>query len=87
VVVALIAAQDRSDQRRMAAEFRDVSRLSAALDAARCPGRGNDGHGLTHCAECCFGSGWLVTNADDLALLVAASDALTLIEFLTEDAG
>ncbi|WP_235738975.1 hypothetical protein [Nocardioides alcanivorans] len=22
-----------------------------------CPGRGNDGHGLTHCAECCFGSG------------------------------
>lgn len=22
-----------------------------------CPGRGNDGHGLTHCAECCFGTG------------------------------
>lgn len=22
-----------------------------------CPGRGNDGHGMTHCAECCFGSG------------------------------
>lgn len=21
-----------------------------------CPGRGNDGHGMTHCAECCFGS-------------------------------
>lgn len=19
-----------------------------------CPGRGNDGHGMTHCAECCF---------------------------------
>lgn len=25
-----------------------------------CPGRGNDGHGLTHCAECCFGTGVLV---------------------------
>jgi hypothetical protein len=22
-----------------------------------CPGRGNDGHGLTHCAECCMGTG------------------------------
>lgn len=22
-----------------------------------CPGRGNDGHGMTHCAECCFGTG------------------------------
>ena len=21
-----------------------------------CPGRGNDGHGMTHCAECCFGT-------------------------------
>lgn len=22
-----------------------------------CPGRGNDGHGMQHCAECCFGTG------------------------------
>lgn len=22
-----------------------------------CPGRGTDGHGMEHCAECCFGSG------------------------------
>lgn len=22
-----------------------------------CPGRGSDGHGMTHCAECCFGTG------------------------------
>lgn len=22
-----------------------------------CPGRGNDGHGLSHCAECCMGTG------------------------------
>lgn len=22
-----------------------------------CPGRGNDGHGMTHCAEYCFGTG------------------------------
>lgn len=28
-----------------------------ACDCQPCPGRGNDGHGLTHCAECCFGSG------------------------------
>jgi hypothetical protein len=25
-------------------------------ECAPCPGRGNDGHGMTHCAECCFGS-------------------------------
>jgi hypothetical protein len=34
--------------------------VRAALDfcgCPPCPGRGNDGHGLTHCAECCFGSG------------------------------
>jgi hypothetical protein len=24
---------------------------------APCPGRGNDGHGMTHCAECCYGTG------------------------------
>lgn len=26
-------------------------------DCPPCPGRGNDGHGMTHCAECCFGTG------------------------------
>ncbi len=29
----------------------------------RCQGRGNDGHGLTHCAECCFGTG-LIADID-----------------------
>jgi hypothetical protein len=24
-----------------------------------CPGRGFDGHGMNHCAECCFGTGVL----------------------------
>ena len=28
-----------------------------ACECPPCPGRGNDGHGLTHCAECCFGMG------------------------------
>ncbi len=73
-------------RRRTAARFRDsvVSRLSTALESARCPGRGTDGHGIQHCAECCFGSGWQATNADDLALLNAASDALVLICLLTD---
>ena len=30
---------------------------AALCDCPPCPGRGNDGHGLSHCAECCFGSG------------------------------
>lgn len=44
-----------------------VADLLRALDGATqdartchcppCPGRGTDGHGMTHCAECCFGSG------------------------------
>lgn len=33
-------------------EFRD-----ALCACPPCPGRGNDGHGMTHCAECCFGTG------------------------------
>ncbi len=61
-----------------------IARLEAALDAARCPGRGTDGHGMTHCAECCFGSGWMATSEDDLALLDAASDALLLVKLLAE---
>ncbi|GAB2970142.1 DNA-methyltransferase [Nocardioides montaniterrae] len=34
-------------------------REALATDCAcpPCPGRGNDGHGMTHCAECCFGTG------------------------------
>ena len=31
--------------------------LSPTCECPPCPGRGNDGHGLTHCAECCVGSG------------------------------
>jgi hypothetical protein len=29
----------------------------AGCQCPPCPGRGNDGHRMTHCAECCFGSG------------------------------
>lgn len=29
----------------------------AACECPPCPGRGNDGHRMTHCAECCFGTG------------------------------
>lgn len=29
----------------------------AGCQCPPCPGRGNDGHGMTHCAECCFGTG------------------------------
>lgn len=31
--------------------------ITSGCDCPPCPGRGIDGHGLTHCAECCFGSG------------------------------
>ena len=31
--------------------------MSSACECPPCPGRGNDGHGMTHCAECCFGTG------------------------------
>jgi hypothetical protein len=32
--------------------------VSEPIDCAcpPCPGRGNDGHGMTHCAECCWGT-------------------------------
>lgn len=53
-----------------------------------CPGRGYDGHGMAHCAECCFGTyveadpacpvhGYLPTVAaetDQHALYVAGTD-------------
>lgn len=32
---------------------------SSTCSCPPCPGCGNDGHGLTHCAECCFGTGVL----------------------------
>lgn len=35
----------------------DNRQTEAACECPPCPGRGNDGHGLTHCAECCFGTG------------------------------
>ena len=53
--------------------------LRAVLDPVRCPGRGNDGHGLQHCAECCFGTGFVVENEWDLELyqdLAAAADEI-----------
>lgn len=34
-----------------------VDDTSRECRCAPCPGRGNDGHGMTHCAECCFGTG------------------------------
>ena len=42
------------------AEWLSTRAALAALTACACPpcpGRGNDGHGMEHCAECCFGSG------------------------------
>jgi len=30
--------------------------IAASCECPPCPGRGNDGHGLTHCAECCMGA-------------------------------
>jgi len=31
--------------------------LPEACHCLPCPGRGYDGHGMNHCAECCFGTG------------------------------
>jgi hypothetical protein len=69
IVAKARAEQAAADRERVEAvldgptiDGADRARLRAALvsfscDCPPCPGRGNDGHGLTHCAECCFGSG------------------------------
>jgi hypothetical protein len=33
-----------------------VSLDLACTSCAPCPGRGVDGHGMSHCAECCYGT-------------------------------
>lgn len=43
--------------RAVEACLRDLSSALSGCPCPPCPGRGNDGHGMTHCAECCFGSG------------------------------
>lgn len=49
-----------ADARVDAAYYADVDLGPYAENECHCPpcpGRGNDGHGLSHCAECCFGTG------------------------------
>ena len=57
-----------------------VERLRA--EVVPCPGRGLDGHGMRHCAECCFGSGIEASNAADLRIMLLARDAADQIERL-----
>ncbi len=57
-----------------------VERLEA--EVVRCPGRGSDGHGMQHCAECCFGSGVQATTDADLRIMLLARDAKAEIERL-----
>ena len=48
---------ERFDGRAPAPVARAASGEGGECECPPCPGRGNDGHGLTHCAECCYGSG------------------------------
>jgi hypothetical protein len=57
-----------------------VERLRA--EVVPCPGRGLDGHGMRHCAECCFGSGIEATSEADLRIMLLARDAADQIERL-----
>ncbi len=59
-----------------------VDRLEA--EVVRCPGRGSDGHGMQHCAECCFGSGVQATTDADLRIMLLARDAKAEIERLRQ---
>lgn len=34
-----------------------VEHRPAVCECPPCPGRGHDGHGMAHCAECCWGTG------------------------------
>ena len=54
------------DQHRIATDLRAAvsaegvaahNRAVSSCECPPCPGRGNDGHVLTHCAECCMGTG------------------------------
>ena len=49
--------QHSSAVRAVEACIRDLGAALRACACPPCPGRGHDGHGLSHCAECCFGSG------------------------------
>lgn len=46
-----------SDERAAQIVARVKELEAAGCQCPPCPGRGNDGHGMTHCAECCFGTG------------------------------
>lgn len=60
-----------------------VERLRA--EVLTCPGRGNDGHGLNHCAECCFGTGVVAANADEHRMMCVCRDAAGEIVQLRAD--
>lgn len=65
-----------------------AERLARALDGARCKGNSSqpyDGNPPGHCAECCFGTYWNATSAEDLELLNAADAALRALRSPVED--
>ena len=49
-------------------------------EVVTCPGKGLDGNGMQHCAECCFGTGVVATTAAELRIMVLARDAADAIE-------
>jgi hypothetical protein len=64
-----------------------IERAEKALDGARCPGtdtNGALGQPGSHCAECCFGTGFLAASEEDLELLKAFEALLTTAQFLRE---
>ena len=60
-----------------------VERLEA--EVVPCPGKGLDGNGMQHCAECCFGSGVRATTDAELRIMLLARDAALTITTLTAD--
>ena len=60
-----------------------VERLRA--EVVPCPGKGWDGNGVQHCAECCFGTGVDAATADELRVMVLARDAADTIKNLTAE--
>ena len=51
-----------------------LAEAAARLDEARCPGATSQAHGMTHCAECCFGTGFEATTAEELKDLLLIRD-------------
>jgi hypothetical protein len=60
-----------------------VERLQA--EVVPCPGKGLDGNGMQHCAECCFGSGVQATTDAELRIMLLARDAAATIATLANE--